>query len=90
MITATYGIAWAYVLSDVALTGYKEHKAGAAPKDVAISVAHAAIFQSLASMIIPMYTIHTIVHQAEIAFLRLAPCVLLKHYLIRVLGGEGS
>jgi fission process protein 1 len=65
MVRATYALAWTYVVGDVLYSGYLAHRGGASNKDVAITIAHAATFQTLASMLIPMFSIHTVVHQAE-------------------------
>lgn len=65
VVKGAYVLAWSYVIGDVLYSGYLAHKGGATRKDVAITVAHAATFQTLASMLIPMFTIHTVVHQAQ-------------------------
>ncbi|KAI9306927.1 mitochondrial 18 KDa protein-domain-containing protein [Cunninghamella echinulata] len=62
LVTATYMISWTYVLGDVAYEGYKAYDVEKKPSDeVAIVVVKRALFQSIASMILPMTTIHTAV-----------------------------
>jgi hypothetical protein len=60
LVQLTYGISWTYVIGDVAWEGYKarthRHED---PKTVAGLVLERAIFQSIASMLIPMCLIHT-------------------------------
>ncbi|CAO3652870.1 unnamed protein product [Cunninghamella echinulata] len=59
---ATYMISWTYVLGDVAYEGYKAYGVEKKPSDeVGIIVVKRALFQSIASMILPMTTIHTAV-----------------------------
>lgn len=65
MVNATYGIAGAYIIGDVAFAGYKTHSAGHSSEVVAATVAYTATFQSIASLALPAVIIHTVVHQAQ-------------------------
>lgn len=69
MVRATYAIAWTYVLGDVSYNGYKAHQAtGGDVEEVAWTMAHSFVFQSVASIGLPMVIIHTVVHQAARGF----------------------
>jgi len=60
IVQTTYGISWAYVLGDVGWEGYKAHAhQKQPPREVAAVVTERLLFQSLASMIIPAFMIHT-------------------------------
>jgi fission process protein 1 len=60
LVTASYGISWAYVFGDVGYEGYKEYKLPDATKmDVAQVVVQRSVFQVLASIVLPAITIHT-------------------------------
>ncbi|KAI8575768.1 hypothetical protein K450DRAFT_260112 [Umbelopsis ramanniana AG] len=61
MVRAAYGISWAYVGLDVAYEGYKTHKAGNDNAVVGVAAFKRGIFQTFASMLLPMATIHTAV-----------------------------
>lgn len=58
-VTAAYGISWGYVLCDVSYEGYKEYKNGSDKKEIARTVLERSLFQSIASMALPAFTIHT-------------------------------
>ena len=59
---ACYGISWAYVLGDVGLQTYNENEKGSPTSTIIRTATKAAIFQSTASMLLPMFTIHQTVH----------------------------
>ncbi|KAH8551514.1 mitochondrial 18 KDa protein-domain-containing protein [Umbelopsis sp. PMI_123] len=61
IVRAAYGVSWAYVGLDVAYEGYKTHKAGNDNAVVGVSALKRGVFQTFASMLLPMATIHTAV-----------------------------
>jgi len=77
LVTAAYGISWLYLAGDVGYESYKAHRRGPTPFEAAhfteptrvglVTVKRAA-FQSVASMALPAFTIHTAVKQAKKAF----------------------
>ncbi|KAI0003042.1 mitochondrial 18 KDa protein-domain-containing protein [Russula compacta] len=77
IVTAAYGISWLYLAGDVGYESYKAHRRGPTPFEAAhfteptrvglVAVKRAA-FQSVASMALPAFTIHTAVKQAKKAF----------------------
>jgi len=77
IVTAAYGISWLYLAGDVSYEAYKAHRHGPSPLEAAhfseptrvgmVAVKRAA-FQSIASMALPAFTIHTAVAQARKAF----------------------
>ena len=62
IVRASYAVSWTYVLGDVALTTKRALDAG---HDYVRAGVHAAVFQSLGSMLAPAIVIHTTVHQTE-------------------------
>ncbi|KAJ3540574.1 hypothetical protein NMY22_g4241 [Coprinellus aureogranulatus] len=77
VVTAAYGVSWLYLSGDVAYETYKAHHRGPTPIEAAnfseptrltISAVQRATFQSIASMALPAFTIHTVVAQAKKAF----------------------
>ncbi|KAI8619892.1 mitochondrial 18kDa protein, partial [Chytriomyces sp. MP71] len=72
-VTGAYAVSWAYVLGDVGFEAYKMRAHGASDIDVARTGLERGIFQSLASMVFPAYTVHWIVHQASHAFKNMKP-----------------
>ncbi|GAA5849322.1 hypothetical protein JCM8547_006514 [Rhodosporidiobolus lusitaniae] len=76
VVTAAYGLSWAYVGGDVAYEGYKAHLKAKemAPEQmnqvIGLTVAKRAIFQATASMLLPSLTIHSIVRYSAIAIKR--------------------
>ncbi|KAJ3415580.1 hypothetical protein HDV05_004631 [Chytridiales sp. JEL 0842] len=66
IVNGAYAVSWAYVLADVGLEGYKTHThtGGNKPIEVARTVLERGIFQSLASMVLPAYSVHFLVHQS--------------------------
>jgi len=59
LVTAAYAISWGYCIADVSYEGYKEYKRGGDTMDITNTVAKRAVFQSVASMALPAFTIHT-------------------------------
>eukprot|EP01126_Amoeba_proteus_P051968 TRINITY_DN6246_c0_g1_i8.p1 TRINITY_DN6246_c0_g1~~TRINITY_DN6246_c0_g1_i8.p1 ORF type:complete len:329 (-),score=67.85 TRINITY_DN6246_c0_g1_i8:64-933(-) len=60
LVQLTYGISWGYVLGDVVWEGYKASYQRHEPRDEVIhTVVHRTIFQSIASMILPAFLIHS-------------------------------
>lgn len=61
LVRAAYGISWAYVGLDVGYEGYKSHKAGNDNAVTGVAAFKRGVFQTFASMVLPMATIHTVV-----------------------------
>ncbi|KAF9008768.1 mitochondrial 18 KDa protein-domain-containing protein [Cyathus striatus] len=77
VVTAAYGVSWLYLSGDVGYESYKAHRRGPSTDEaasmsettrIAIVAAQRATFQSIASMALPAFTIHTAVKQAKKAF----------------------
>ncbi|KIK65567.1 hypothetical protein GYMLUDRAFT_39044 [Collybiopsis luxurians FD-317 M1] len=78
LVTAAYAISWIYLTGDVGYETYKAHRKGPTPLEVqtgldentrlAMIAVQRATFQSIASMALPAFTIHTAVNQAKKAF----------------------
>ncbi|KAG5637631.1 hypothetical protein H0H81_003912 [Sphagnurus paluster] len=77
VVTAAYGVSWLYLAGDVGYESYKAHHRGPSPIEAAnfseptrigIAAVQRATFQSIASMALPAFTIHTAVAQAKKAF----------------------
>ncbi|THV05458.1 hypothetical protein K435DRAFT_712939 [Dendrothele bispora CBS 962.96] len=77
VVTAAYGISWLYLTGDVGYESYKAHRRGptaleaatfSEPTRIALTAVQRATFQSIASMALPAFTIHTAVRQAKKAF----------------------
>ncbi|KAG8749971.1 hypothetical protein FRC14_000913 [Serendipita sp. 396] len=74
IITAAYGISWLYLAGDVGYESYKAYRRGPSALDVAdgfsertrigMTAVQRAVFQSIASMALPAFTIHTVVAQS--------------------------
>ncbi|KAG0329703.1 hypothetical protein BG000_011998 [Podila horticola] len=75
-VNAMYGVSFAYVGFDVAYEGYKAKLAGASNNKIGMTVAKRGIFQSLASLVMPAITIHTVVHQSGKLFKNAASVTL--------------
>jgi len=71
MVQATYAIAGAYILGDCFYLSYKEWQHDHNVQEARLTLAHGLVFQGLASLIIPMYSIHWVVHQAQLRFAEL-------------------
>ncbi|BEI85064.1 hypothetical protein CcaverHIS002_0504650 [Cutaneotrichosporon cavernicola] len=72
VVTAAYGISWAYLIGDVAFTTYKAKEQGptaweaanfSEPTRLSMVAVKRSVFQGLASMALPAFTIHTAVAQ---------------------------
>jgi len=77
IVTAAYGISWLYLTGDVGYESYKAHRRGPSaleaahfsePVRIGMVAVERATFQSIASMALPAFTIHTAVKQAKKAF----------------------
>ncbi|KAI0921453.1 hypothetical protein AcW1_004579 [Taiwanofungus camphoratus] len=77
VVTAAYGVSWLYLAGDVGYEAYKAHRRGPSPLEAAhfseptrigMVAVKRAVFQSIASMALPAFTIHTAVKQAKKAF----------------------
>ncbi|WVR04478.1 hypothetical protein IAU60_001481 [Kwoniella sp. DSM 27419] len=73
IVTAAYGVSWAYLVGDVAFTTYKSKQFGPTPLEAAnvseptrltMVAVKRSVFQGIASMALPAFTIHTAVKQA--------------------------
>ncbi|KAK4686577.1 hypothetical protein P7C73_g3544, partial [Tremellales sp. Uapishka_1] len=73
IVTAAYGVSWAYLIGDVSFTTYKSSQLGPTPLEaanvseptrLAMVAVKRSIFQGVASMALPAFTIHTAVRQA--------------------------
>ncbi|KAF9222040.1 hypothetical protein BS17DRAFT_784341 [Gyrodon lividus] len=74
VVTAAYGISWLYLSADVSYEAYKAHRRGPSPLEavhyseptrLGLVAVKRAVFQSLASMALPAFTIHTIVSRSK-------------------------
>ena len=64
-VKATYGLAVSYIAGDIAYTTYKEsQKKDGDPLRAGV---HATVFQGVASLALPMFIIHQVVHGAQYA-----------------------
>ncbi|KAI0370185.1 hypothetical protein BV20DRAFT_1052529 [Pilatotrama ljubarskyi] len=77
IVTAAYGVSWLYLVGDVGYETYKAHRRGPSaleaahlsePTRLSMVAVKRAVFQSVASMALPAFTIHTAVKQAKKAF----------------------
>ncbi|KAF5369768.1 hypothetical protein D9758_001316 [Tetrapyrgos nigripes] len=77
VVTAAYGVSWLYLTGDVGYESYKAHRRGPTALEaahfsentrIALTAVQRATFQSIASMALPAFTIHTAVRQAKKAF----------------------
>ncbi|KIM83801.1 hypothetical protein PILCRDRAFT_781980 [Piloderma croceum F 1598] len=77
IVSAAYGISWLYLAGDVSYEAYKARRRGPSPLEavhfseptrVGMVAVKRAVFQSIASMALPAFTIHTAVAQARKAF----------------------
>jgi fission process protein 1 len=68
-VKASYGVALAYIATDIGLAVYGEHNRSLEKEDYNNRVARAGVetftFQFLASLVVPSLIIHTAVHQAQ-------------------------
>jgi fission process protein 1 len=66
-VNATYGVAIAYIASDIGMTTYKESQKpdDDQTKNIVRAAAHATIFQGIASLVGPAILIHQTVHFAQ-------------------------
>ncbi|KAF8915865.1 mitochondrial 18 KDa protein-domain-containing protein [Mucidula mucida] len=78
VVTAAYGVSWLYLAGDVSYESYKAHRRGptaveaaylSEPTRLSLVAVQRAAFQSIASMALPAFTIHTAVKQADKAFM---------------------
>ncbi|KAI0773996.1 mitochondrial 18 KDa protein-domain-containing protein [Fomes fomentarius] len=77
IVTAAYGVSWLYLAGDVGYETYKAHRQGptaleaahfSEPTRLGMIAVKRSVFQSIASMALPAFTIHTAVRQAKKAF----------------------
>lgn len=60
-----YGISWMYVLCDTGNESYKRYQETKDKMETARLGSQRFVFNALASMIFPMFTIHAVVHQSS-------------------------
>ncbi|ODO03137.1 hypothetical protein I350_05982 [Cryptococcus amylolentus CBS 6273] len=81
VVTAAYGVSWAYLIGDVSFTTYKSSQLGPSPLEAAnmseptrlsMVAVKRTVFQGVASMALPAFTIHTAVRYAGRAFAKSA------------------
>ncbi|KAK8846806.1 hypothetical protein IAR55_005894 [Kwoniella newhampshirensis] len=81
LVTAAYGVSWAYLIGDVSFTTYKSSQLGPTPLEaanmsestrLAMVAVKRSVFQSIASMALPAFTIHTAVRYAGRQFAKSA------------------
>ncbi|EIW68727.1 hypothetical protein TREMEDRAFT_44548 [Tremella mesenterica DSM 1558] len=74
LVTLAYGVSWAYLIGDVSFTTYKSSRLGPTPIEaanmseptrLALVAVKRSVFQSVASMALPAFTIHTAVKYAS-------------------------
>ncbi|KAI5812037.1 mitochondrial 18 KDa protein-domain-containing protein [Pyronema omphalodes] len=76
LVKGAYGVSWLYLLGDVANEGYKAHQKQTAPdaapvapiEDFKTVMVQRALFQGIASMGLPAFTIHSVVKYSGQAF----------------------
>ncbi|ORX34449.1 mitochondrial 18kDa protein [Kockovaella imperatae] len=68
VVTAAYGISWAYLIGDVGFTTYKSSQLGPSPLEavnmseptrLGLVAVKRSVFQGIASMALPAFTIHS-------------------------------
>ena len=71
VVQASYGISWAYVIGDVTYDAYVANTTyGIQGLDLVKQVVQRGTFQALASMALPAFTIHSVVHYSGAMFKR--------------------
>jgi fission process protein 1 len=66
LVKLTYAMSIGYVVGDIGWEGYRDyHEEGARGQVLAQHVAKRAVFQGVASLLLPAVTIHTVVHAAN-------------------------
>ncbi|KAI9022679.1 mitochondrial 18 KDa protein-domain-containing protein [Hyaloraphidium curvatum] len=86
VVKASYGVSWAYVVTDVSLTAYSEKDKGTTGSDLREIVVKRAVFQSMASMALPAFTIHQSVHLGSWAFKKYSTNPVMRRWGPTVLG----
>jgi len=64
-VQACYGVSWGYVIASIAWDNQSLQQHGVSGTDLWAMTAKSAVFQSVASMALPAFTIHTVVHQTK-------------------------
>ncbi|ORX94044.1 hypothetical protein K493DRAFT_315674 [Basidiobolus meristosporus CBS 931.73] len=65
LVRSCYGISWLYIGFDVFYEGYKAKLAGSDNTSVGLTLVKRSVFQSIASMALPAFTIHSVVKYAS-------------------------
>lgn len=68
VVKSAYAVSWAYVICDVGYEGHKDYKRGSDRNHITRTVLERSLFQSIASMALPAFTIHTQVHSFQKVF----------------------
>jgi fission process protein 1 len=76
LVNASYGAVGVYIVVDVALEGKNEKDNGGTNFEIGRRVAHASMFQSLASLAIPTIVIHSAVKYSRFGFVKYLPSQL--------------
>jgi len=71
VVRSAYLVSWTYVGGDVVYEAYKEKERGKDKTGITRTVISRAIFQSIASMALPAFTIHTVVHYSKPIFVNI-------------------
>ncbi|KAK9765802.1 hypothetical protein K7432_005589 [Basidiobolus ranarum] len=66
IVRSCYGISWLYIGFDVFYEGYKAKLAGNDNTAVGLTLVKRTVFQSIASMALPAFTIHSVVRYAGV------------------------
>ena len=85
VVRAAYGLTWMYVGCDVCYHTAEEHFKGGPPVLVARTAAHATTFQVIASVAVPSFLIHQVVHLTQFA-LKSAPPSIATRWLPSLVG----
>uniref|UniRef100_A0A7S4F6Q6 Mitochondrial fission process protein 1 n=1 Tax=Chrysotila carterae TaxID=13221 RepID=A0A7S4F6Q6_CHRCT len=85
MVRACYGITWLYVAVDVGYNTTEEYLRGSPQLVVLRTAIHAATFQSIASVALPAFLIHQVVHLVQGA-LKSMPQTKVVRWLPSVIG----
>lgn len=80
VVKAAYGVSWAYVGTDVAMTTYLQRENGVHGAELREVVVKRAVFQSLASMALPAFTIHQSVHFGSWFFKKFTQAPFLRRW----------
>uniref|UniRef100_A0A6V3UCH0 Mitochondrial fission process protein 1 n=1 Tax=Lotharella globosa TaxID=91324 RepID=A0A6V3UCH0_9EUKA len=86
VVTALYGVTWAYVFGDVAHAGYIESTSGGSNTEIARTMIFTLTFQSIASVLIPSVIIHQAVHFSQHGLENMKAPAAVRRYGAAVVG----